>query len=202
MEDVEQFIRKAGSDDIPTFGGDFEGGIHCQQIPDELAPCITAILDSGEAIDNYLEIGAAAGGTAFIINHFFPWASIVLVDDNKHSKAPLRAEILHGIAHQELVGSSGDAEVIASAEQEGLYDLILIDGDHNYPGVKADVDNYLPMLRPGGFLILHDSAKIEWGVGQVVTELKADKGMEFVGEYVSPTHPSPCGCALFRKAVA
>lgn len=200
LEEIEQFIIDAGSDDLPTFGGSHEGGIHCQQVPDEIAPAILAIIESGESIENYLEIGVAAGGTTYLINHFFPAASISLVDDNKHHKAGLRKGILADITYNEFIGRSDEERIEADARTMAPYDLILIDGDHLYPGVKLDTITYLPMLRPGGFLILHDSAMPEWGVIRVVRELKADPAMEFIGEYVSKTHPRPLGVALFRKA--
>lgn len=201
LKEIEFIINEAGSDDLATFGGIYEGGIHCQQIPDELAPCILTILKSGEPIKSYLEIGVAAGGTTFLINHFFHPDKIVLVDDNKHHKAGLRAGILKGINYQVIIGRSDSEETIRAVNDFAPFDIILIDGDHLYPGVKLDTIIYLPFLQPGGFLILHDSALPEWGVMRVVRELKADKSMEFIGEYISQKHPKPCGLALFRKCL-
>jgi predicted O-methyltransferase YrrM len=34
--------------------------------------------------------------------------------------------------------------------------LVLIDGDHSYEQVAADIANYLPLIAPGGCLLLHD----------------------------------------------
>lgn len=198
LDEIEQFVLDAGSDDLPVFGGKFQGGIHCQQIPDEIAPCILAILESGESIKSYLEIGAAAGGTIFLFNHFFRPGKIILIDDNKHHKAILRPEVLRGIERKEIIGNSRDPEVIEKIF--GPFDLILVDGDHSYAGLTADLKNYLPMLAVGGFLILHDTVypNAGFGVGQVVKEMRNNNAMEFIGEYVSQKHPQPCGVALFR----
>lgn len=196
LEEIEQFIFTAGSDDVPTFGGSYEGGIHCQQIADELAPCIFSILESGLEIKSYLEIGVAAGGTTFVFDHFFHPEKIVLIDDNKHHKAGLRAEVLKDINYKEIIGRSDSEDVVKAVDT--MFDVIVIDGDHSYPGVKLDVIHYLPFLLTGGFLVLHDSALPEWGVMRVVKELKTNEGMEFVGEYISQNH-KPCGVALFRK---
>jgi cephalosporin hydroxylase len=201
LNKIEQFILGAGSDDLPAFGGKFEGGIHCQQIPDELAACILAILESGESIKSYLEIGVAAGGTAFVINHFFTPDKIVLIDDNKHHKAGLRPEILKEIERKEIIGNSNDPAIFAAAEDLGPFDIILIDSAHDYPTVKADADNYLPMLRDGGFLIMHDSVVTRLGIYRVVGELKQRKDFKFIGEYVTTKHTSSCGIALFKKAI-
>ena len=52
-------------------------------------------------------------------------------------------------------------------------DLLWLDGDHSYEQTKRDVDNYSPWVRPGGFVVLHDSANVlEPGVVQVVAEMK------------------------------
>lgn len=198
VKNIEQFIIDAGSDDLPTFGGSFQGGIHCQQIADELAPCIRAIIESGIKVRSYLEIGVAAGGTTFLFDHFFKPENMVLVDDNKHHKAGLRPDILKHVPAHEIIGRSADESSVAAAAALAPYDVIVIDGDHLYTGVKIDTLLYLPMLRKGGFLVLHDSALPEWGVERVVRELKLDPSVEFIGEYVSSNHTRPLGVALFR----
>ncbi len=200
LKDIEKFVLDAGSDDLPTFGGTFEGGIHCQQVPDEIAPCIHAILASKQTVKSYLEIGVAAGGTTYLFHHFFQPELIVLLDDNKHHKAHLRPSVLVDVIRTEIIGeSSSEQSVQAVADLKTSFDVMLIDGDHNYPGVKLDTTLYLPFLRPGGFVIYHDSILPAWGVMRVVRELKADPTMDLVGEYVSEKHARPCGVALFRK---
>lgn len=200
IEEIEQFVIDAGSDNVPTFGGRYEGGCHVQQIPDEIAPCIRAILESGQLIRAYLEAGVAAGGTTFLLNHFFHPKIIVLVDDGAHWKAPLRAEILKDVPHTFIKGNSHAPEIVGQvAEVSPDFDLIIVDAGHAYDAVKVDTEAYLPMLRAGGFLVLHDSALPEWGVGRVVAELKEDARVALVGEYVTKTTTRPCGVALFRR---
>lgn len=36
------------------------------------------------------------------------------------------------------------------------FDLIMVDGDHTYQGVKEDILNYYPILKPGGLMVFHD----------------------------------------------
>ena len=202
VQDIEEFVLDAGSDHLGTFGGRYEGGIQLQQISDEIAPCIAHILESGESIKNYLEIGSAAGGTVVLFNHYFHPENIVLVDDKKHPKAHVRPYILRGIPHREIIGhSQAQGTIDAILKMETVFDMILLDGSHTYPGVRADADNYIPMLREKGFLILHDSAMPEWGIVQVVKELKADKRLAFINDWHSKKHDRQCGVALFQKAV-
>jgi len=198
IDAIEAFVIESGSDHIGTFGGQYEGGRQIQQVPDEIAACIHAILSSGVKINNYLEIGAAAGGTVYLINHFLHPSTIVIIDDNHHPKAHLRPYILDGIHYEEIIGASQNVWPMVSQTK---FDLILIDGDHSYMGAKLDVINYLPFLTDGGYLMLHDSVCQEcWGVHLVVEELKQEPGLELVGEYISKKHPRKCGIALFRKA--
>jgi predicted O-methyltransferase YrrM len=48
-------------------------------------------------------------------------------------------------------------------------DLLFIDGDHAYDSCHADVQSWVPLLKPGGMLIMHDYAWAE-GVRRVVQE--------------------------------
>ena len=203
INEIQQFIIDAGSDNVSVFSGRFEGGVNCQQVPDEFAEAIAAILGSRKVIQNYLEIGVAAGGTTYHVIYFFQPEEIVLADDNMHPKAPLRAEILAGVPYRkEIIGKSGSDAVRKEVAALALkYDLIIIDGDHSYEGVKADCENYLPYLADGGFVLFHDSCLPDWGVKKVVDELKNSKNLEFIGEYKSQMR-APLGLAMFRKAPA
>ena len=201
LEEIEQFIFNAGSDDVPTFGGqDIPGSIQCQQVPDELAPCILKILESGTPVKSYLEIGSAAGGSAFLINHFLKPEKIVLVDDNQHPKAHIRQYILADVQREEIVGSSHADETRGKINALGLlFDCLMVDGDHFYEGAKDDVDYYGTLVKPGGFLIFHDSTVNKpYGCYQVFQELKKDKKWKFIAEYVSEKY-NKCGIGLFQK---
>jgi len=48
-------------------------------------------------------------------------------------------------------------------------DLIFIDGDHSYEGCHGDVVNWLPLMKDGGCIILHDLGWAE-GVQRTVNE--------------------------------
>ena len=38
------------------------------------------------------------------------------------------------------------------------YDIIFIDGCHDYENVCLDINNYSEMLKPGGYLVLDDAS--------------------------------------------
>ena len=53
------------------------------------------------------------------------------------------------------------------------FDLILIDGSHDYPYVKSDSLNALKHIRPGGTILWHDYGSIP-DVSKAVDELAQD----------------------------
>jgi predicted O-methyltransferase YrrM len=203
MQEIENFVIEAGSDSLITFGGKFEGGIHCQQVSDEITPFIHDLLSSNihiRCLPTYLEVGVSAGGNVFLMNHFLHPEKIVLIDDNKHRKTGLRSEILRGINYHEIIGHSAAEETINALEllmDGGKFDLIVLDADHSYISVKLETVLYFPFLKIGGILFLHDSVYASGQVDRVVRELKKDSRMEFIKEYISAHHP--LGIALFRK---
>jgi SAM-dependent methyltransferase len=44
---------------------------------------------------------------------------------------------------------------------DGSVDLLLVDGDHTYEGVKRDIEAWWSKVKPGGLLFFHDYIKLE-----------------------------------------
>ncbi len=76
--------------------------------------------------------------------------------------------------------------------------LMFIDGDHEYEVVKQDVEDWLPLIKQGGFLLLHDSNRDpnqeESGIiggypgpTKVAQELLDDKRVQFIERCYSIT---------------
>jgi len=203
IEEIEKFVLDNGCDHVPTFGGVYEGGIQVQQVADEIAPCIHAILSSQQPITAYLEIGAAAGGTTFLMNYYLKPKQVVLIDNNRHPKHHVRPYILSMVVRKEIIGDSHAGGTVEAIRSLGIgFDVLMIDGDHSYDGVLADYQNYIEFLNPGGFLIFHDSMIEQIGIMRLVKELRHDTALEFTDEYVTKKHTFQCGVALFRKVVA
>lgn len=55
-----------------------------------------------------------------------------------------------------IKGMSTDEGVVRLAR--GSYDIIYIDGGHDYETVKSDIKNYAPMVKNGGYLVIDDCA--------------------------------------------
>lgn len=108
------------------------------------------------------EIGTASGGTLFLLaSAARPEATLISID---LSLAWARAKAYSHFARRaqriiQIRGDSQSPEVVrqAAAALEGhKLDLLFIDGDHSYEGVKADFENYRPYVKPGGFIAFHD----------------------------------------------
>ena len=193
---LENVILDLGVDHIPTFGGKYEGGIHLQQVADEIAPCIYDLLNVNKKFYNFLEIGSAAGGNTYLFNHFFNFENITIIDDNRHKKHALRQEILKDIPHSEFIGDSHSKQAVDFLENlQCNYDIIFIDGDHTYGGVLSDYIMCKHFLNYKGFVIFHDTYFCN-GVKEYVDTMKRGAAMfrdesieklpvKLFGEYIS-----------------
>lgn len=57
-----------------------------------------------------------------------------------------------------IKGLSTDLKVQTCASGYGPYDIIYIDGGHDYETVCKDIEAFLPMLKKGGYLVLDDAS--------------------------------------------
>lgn len=75
-----------------------------------------------------------------------------------------------------VVGDSRENSTVERAKTfslNGKFDIVYIDGAHDYESVKKDMANYLPMVKTGGFLVMDDSAnrfRMPWGYFQGIDE--------------------------------
>jgi len=66
----------------------------------------------------------------------------------------------------------GDSKAVAKQWPHGLVDMVFVDGDHSYEGVKGDVEAWLALVKPGGIIAFHDFLHSLYpGVTQAVGEL-------------------------------
>ena len=136
--------------------------------------------DKGEVVDfmrlletaspeTVIEIGTGAGGTLFLLtlvsrNN----ATLVSIDlppsavgigypkwkEGLYSSFARDSQTIH------LVRGDSHQERTVSAVKEKLgdrqADVLFIDGDHTYDGVRRDFDLYSPLVRKGGIVAFHD----------------------------------------------
>jgi predicted O-methyltransferase YrrM len=157
IQDIKEEIKKLGSDSVKMFDGQFEGGIYLQQNLDEISETIDFLLKNNHKFENLLEVGAAAGGNSKVFSLFLNIKNIRIIDDNNHSKHIYRKEVLKNLDVEEFVGNSQSKEAFEWIKNKNeKYDIVYIDADHSYEGVKNDINNYYKFVKNGGFIIFHD----------------------------------------------
>jgi predicted O-methyltransferase YrrM len=116
-----------------------------------------------------VEIGTASGGTLFLFTRVSA-ADALLVSLDLPGGAfgggyhPWRVPLYRSFARdrQRIVLLRGDSHAprtaarLARALGGRPIDLLFIDGDHRYEGVRADFAAYAPLVRPGGLVVCHD----------------------------------------------
>lgn len=107
----------------------------------------------------YLEIGASCGGSALMLAQLFS-DKVVLVDlfEDKSADHLRRAmDMMADLYSAEIIGIKGDSrhpDTVEECANRGPYDVVMIDGGHQYETVKSDYEKYGPMARK--LLVFHD----------------------------------------------
>jgi len=119
-----------------------------------------------EGVEKYLEIGVASGG----LMHYF----INVMGLEAHGIDTTLQPTLMVDPSLIYVGDSGDEQTIEWAKNNGPYDMVVIDGDHNYEGVKMDWENYGNMATK--MVVFHDIFQDVWpGPRQLWNQIAGDK---------------------------
>ena len=118
-----------------------------------------------------LEIGTYRGGTLFIHSRLAaPHATLISIDlagslfgkiwrwlqmpiFNRFPQNGQTLHLLHADSHSKETFSK-----VSKLLNGRQLDLLFVDGDHSYAGVRADFEMYAPLVRPGGVIAFHDIA--------------------------------------------
>ncbi len=128
------------------------------------------MIDSWQTADKQPEAYRATGDAH--ANH----TDAARVADHRRQAAN-RARYFPGRAHI-MAMSSADA---AAKVPSGSLDLVFLDADHSYPGVREDLALWVPKVKPGGWIGGHDYQNREpgydfSGVDRAVEEWAAETG--------------------------
>jgi hypothetical protein len=155
-----------------------------------------------------MELGSYRGYTALALaRHLGPETRIVTVDsDPRHGEAysngPFRSRIERRVA-------SIDAATFAD-DVRGSFDLLFLDADHSYAGVKHDTEILFDLLSDRGYFVWHDyvnSGRFSGinGVPEYLHELSLEIPLaRIAGTWLaihSPAWRSGAGADAYRKAL-
>ncbi|MEG4507041.1 class I SAM-dependent methyltransferase [Microcoleus sp. F6_B4] len=109
----------------------------------------------------YLEIGTDAGGSAMIVLGAIRALGLddfrgVCIDP--HFKLDRAMRDYLGEKFTYIESKNSPEAMIEAARLSGLFDLILIDGDHIYDGALMDIMLAIPYIGRGGYILIDDAA--------------------------------------------
>lgn len=200
--DVKKFTEFLRHQTTAEYGGYqiFDGTrSHLLHNPEELAEFIyfLTIHQKKYKLEKYLEIGYSTGINNTILNKFFNFKQIVAVDN---FSADISSDsLLANLRRKSLTlvcGNSDSKLVLNTVKEYGKFDLIFVDGSHEYKDVKRDLENYSKLLSKNGILAVHDIHGIEYpGVNKAWMEFKKNKKFTFK-EIVNKKYYFICGVGL------
>ena len=205
---IIKFLKSLSNVEI---GGDrlYDGmGTHYIQNPYEISDLIFFLKNYEKKnkrkfkFNKFLEIGYAAGINNTIINKFFNFKKIVAIDVVQPTGINLNS-FYSNLRFKNLCllcGDSKSKEILKSAEILGGYDLIFIDGGHDYLTVKSDFENYSNYLNKNGVIVLHDiKSNIVKGVPKFWNELKNNSKKYKIKEIFKKGSKMECGLGILTR---
>ncbi|MFX1569937.1 MAG: class I SAM-dependent methyltransferase [Promethearchaeota archaeon] len=112
-----------------------------------------------------LEIGTAMGGTLFLFSRFVSSDAILIsIDLLKGKIGGKNTAFIKSFAQkkQKIILIRSDSHKLSTFQRikkilkNMKIDILFIDGDHTYEGVKKDFEMYKPLVKPEGLICFHD----------------------------------------------
>jgi len=153
-------------------------GLRCWQYPVQLLPLLRELKKHPPS--TYLEIGVRWGGTFALLTSLFRkwnpdfdrgWAVDLVRSPDLEAWAQSQPDL-------EYILESSRSPAFRQRLADFVWDLVFIDGDHNFVGCRQDLDLMLPRANA---ILMHDIASVQCpGVCAVWQHFKAAHAREFV----------------------
>lgn len=108
------------------------------------------------------EIGAAGCGTTFLLTQAVASNALLITIDLAFTASRMAALESFALPEQQLVCLQQNSHLpqtlqLVKRQLAGKQlDVLYLDGDHTYEGIKTDFEFYGPLVRPGGLIVFHD----------------------------------------------
>lgn len=108
-----------------------------------------------QGYESYLEVGTAEGNSLYVLAHAFKKGSkITCVDLGEAHTKPKQEEIRRLLTDYEIGMFHGDSTNPDTLPIKNKYDVVLIDGGHDYHTVMSDALMYGPLAKK--YILFHD----------------------------------------------
>lgn len=120
------------------------------------------VMEKIKSPQRVIEVGTANGGTLFLFSRIMRAGSIIVsVDIHKFSDS--RIELLQNFDKEKaikIIRANAFDELTPKKVNDALgkvqADLLFIDADHSYAGIKNDFNRFSPLVKKGGLIAFHD----------------------------------------------
>lgn len=166
---IEDKLIEAGLIDVANKTSD------CMRTPNKSFPLQIASFAMSSLllknVKNILEIGTGEGKSAFALSRLFPKSMIYAIEigksDPDYSISFLGIKELRSTEERRLAFEKNmmpdnikfiesNSFFLPSLDLPEKFELIFVDGDHNFPQVAGDIMFAYNRVRSGGFLFIHD----------------------------------------------
>jgi len=199
-EELLNWLKNEAGVNHPNWFGDNlkYGGLEIQQIPEEYVEYLWFL--KNHKFESYLNIGVGKGGSFLIETYIQPLLKLSVAIDNSsywgnEQKNTIRQNIsfLQKNTNTKIVFFDGTSRKFFDEHPDEKFDIIFIDGDHSYDGVKFDFINSEKLLKKDGYLVFHDIASHQCsGVNNLWNEIKKQNCLEFIKS-------DKCGIGIWKK---
>ena len=111
-----------------------------------------------------MDIGTANGGTLYLFSKIINKNGLIISTDMLHQEWKMNFYKSFATDSKQIFLITGDShkkttfDSIKKILKNKKLDLLFIDGDHSYLGVKSDFDMYKRLVKKGGIIAFHDIA--------------------------------------------
>ena len=148
-------------------------------------------------IRSYLEIGCWTGGLVSSLDRIFHFDKLAVCDIRHAEYLGLQMQVPERAAC--FWGDSKSPEFVKWRQELGHFDLVFIDGDHEYTSAMQDLQ--INRRMPGrylGFHDIHSEVPIARGMAQLWRELEGEKTELYVPYTHSKLKDTQLGIGLWK----
>lgn len=129
--------------------------------------------------DVYVEVGTYYGRSTYAASTFLDkdvkMFAIDKTDPGEYPEHKSRKKFWRDTGLDKRVKYICKPSVEAAKDWKLTINMIFIDADHSYEGVKSDVEAWYPHLKSGALIFFHDADDSSPGVAKLVKELGKNK---------------------------